>query len=50
MKNLLSVALVALLTISSISLAGCCCNPPQQGHHHHKHHDHSKMHHEHGDK
>jgi len=47
MKGLLSIVLVSLLTISSISLAGCCCQP--RGHHKH-HHEHSKMHHEHGDK
>jgi hypothetical protein len=48
MKSLLNTLFVCLLTISSISLASCCC-PPKHGHSTH-HNEHSKMHHEHGDK
>jgi hypothetical protein len=48
MKNLLSLLIAGLMAVSSIALSGCCSSAQNHGNKHG--HEHSKMHHEHGDK
>ncbi len=50
MKGLVNLTLVSLFAFASATLIGCCSPSTERHHNKSHHHEHSKIHHEHGDK